>query len=195
MYARQIFLCIIKSNKAKKGGLMKRNIALGLAGLIVISFFLPWVSVDAGIAGKLTGKLSKIIEIKEQKIELYSISGFKVPILANSKESKLMITIIKIFEPNITNADKKSFLIWIIPILAVAMFFAGDIFKDNKWVFLGIGLLGIVIFLGATMKIMTTDLDKAVMKVNIGYGFWLVLIGYLGLGIMGVIEFLGLQKK
>jgi hypothetical protein len=195
MYARQVFLCIITNNKGKKGGFMKRYIALGLAGLIVISFFLPWVSVDAGIAGKLTEKLSKIVELKQQKIELYSISGFKVPILANRKDSRLMITIIKIFEPNITNADKKSFLIWMIPILAIVMFLAGDIFKDNKWVFLGIGLLGVLIFLGATMKIMTTDLDKAVMKVNIGYGFWLVLIGYLGLGIMGAIEFLGLQKK
>lgn len=170
---------------------MKRNIALALAAVIVISFFLPWVSVEAGLAGKLT----KMINIEEQKVQLYSISGFKVPILANSEESRLMITVIKIFEPNITNADKKSFLIWVVPILAIAMFFAGDIFKNNKWVFLGIGVMGVLIFLGSTIKILTTDLDKVVMKINIGYGFWLVLIGYLGLGIMGAIKFLEIQKK
>jgi hypothetical protein len=170
---------------------MKRNIALALAVVIVVSFFLPWVSVEAGLAGKL----SKMVNIKTENVQLYSISGFKVPVLANGKESRLMITIIKIFEPDVTNADKKSYLIWIIPLLAIAIFFAGDIFKNNKWVFLGIGVVGVLIFLGATTKILMTDLDKAVMKINIGYGFWLVLIGYLGLGIMGAIKFLEIQKK
>ena len=106
-----------------------------------------------------------------------------------------MITVIKIFAPDVTNADKKSYLIWIIPLLAVAMFLAGDFFKNNKWVFLGIAVVGILIFLGATAKIMTTELDKEVLKVNIEYGFWLVLIGYLGLGILGLTHFLGMQKK
>jgi hypothetical protein len=179
----------------RKESYMKRNIALVLAGIVVISFFLPWVSVDAGLMSGLTAKISKVIKVQEQKMQLYSISGFKVPILANSKESRVMITIIKIFEPNITNADKKSYLIWIIPILAIAMFLAGDFFKNNKWVFLGIGITGLTISLGATLKIMMTNLDKVALKINIGYGFWLVLIGYLGLAVLGIIKFLELHKN
>ena len=125
----------------------------------------------------------------------FFVSGFKVPILANSEESRFMITVIKIFEPKITNADKKSFLIWGVPLLAVIIYLVSNALKTNKWIRLGFGALGIMIFVGATYKIITTDLDKMVMKVNIGYGLWLILFGYLGIGILQIIDFLKLKNQ
>ena len=168
---------------------LKKNLMLILVIVIFVSFFLPWVSIES----KALGNVAKLLTGKDQTAS-YSISGFKVPVLANSDQSKLMITIIKIFEPNITNADKKSYLIWIIPLLAIVIYLVGNSSKANKWTYLAFGVLGILIFAGATLKILTTDLDKVVLKVNIGYGLWLVLFGYLGIGILQIKEFLKLKN-
>jgi len=169
---------------------IKKNIMLVLVIVIVVAFFLPWISVESAVVGKV----SKILTGKTQAT-IGSVSGFKVPILANSEESRFMITIIKIFQPDITNADKKSFLIWAVPLLAVVIFLVSNSSKANKWTYLAFGVLGILIFAGATFKILTTDLDKVVMKVNIGYGLWLILFGYLGIGILQISEFLKLKKS
>lgn len=168
----------------------KKNCMLILVVVIVIAFFLPWVSVESAAVGKV----SKLLTGKKQEV-IGSISGFKVPILANSEESRFMITVIKIFQPDITNADKKSFLIWGVPFLAVIIFLVSNAYKTNQWIRLGFGVLGILIFVGATYKIITTDLDKMVIKVNIGYGLWLILFGYLGIGILQITEFLKLKKS
>jgi len=169
---------------------IKKNLMLLLVIVIFISFFLPWISVESeavgGVTKLLTGKKQSTID---------SISGFKVPVLANSEESRFMISVIKIFQPKIQNADKKSFLIWGVPLLAVAMLGLTRVFKDNKWVRLGIGIVGIAIFVVATHKITTTDLDKLVLKVNATYGLWLILFGYLGIGILQVMDFIRLNKS
>jgi len=169
---------------------LKKNLMLILVIVIFVSFFLPWISIESAAVGKV----SKLLGGKDQAV-IGSISGFKVPILANNEKSKLIITIIKIFQPGITNADKKSFLIWIIPLLAVVIFLVSNSSKANKWTYLAFGVLGILIFAGATFKILTTDLDKVIMKVNIGYGLWLILFGYLGIGILQITEFLKLKKS
>lgn len=157
---------------------------------IFISFFLPWVSVESpavgGVSKLLTGKKQATID---------SISGFKVPILANSKESRFMISVIKIFNPNIKNADKKSWLIWLVPGLAAVLFMLERFFKNNKWFYLAVGLLGTLIFVVAVFKITTTNLDKLILKVNIGLGLWLLLIGYLSIGLLNLIRFVDLIKN
>ena len=168
---------------------LKKNLMLFLVIVIVVAFFLPWISVESAVVGKV----SKILTGKTQAT-IGSVSGFKVPILANSEESRLMIAVIKIFQPDITNADKKSFLIWVIPLLAVVIFLVGNTSKTNQWIRLVFGILGILIFVGVTYKIITTDLDKMIIKVNIEYGLWLIIFGYLGIGILQIGEFLKLRK-
>ncbi len=168
---------------------LKKNLMLFLVIVIVVAFFLPWISVESAVVGKV----SKILTGKTQAT-IGSVSGFKVPILANSEESRLMIAVIKIFQPDITNADKKSFLIWMVPLLAVVIFLVGNAPKTNQWIRLVFGVLGILIFVGVTYKIITTDLDKMIIKVNIEYGLWLIIFGYLGIGILQIGEFLKLRK-
>jgi len=169
---------------------MKDKIMIGLVVVIFISFFLPWVSVESQAMGAVT----KLLKGKEQA-KLQSISGFQVPVLANSDQSKLMISIIKLFQPGITNADKKSYLIWGVPLLAVIMLFLNKTLKNNKWVFLACGIIGVAIFTVGTFKIVTTDLDKLVIKANIGIGLWLILVGYLGIGIIQTLEYMRLNKS
>jgi len=169
---------------------LKKNLMLILVIIIAVSFFLPWVSIKS----EVVGNVAKLLTGKKQAT-IDSISGFKVPILANSEESRLMITIIKIFQPKVTNADKKSFLIWVVPLFAIAIYFISNSLKTNKWIRLIFGVLCILIFVGATYKIITTDLDKMILRVHIEYGLWLILFGYLGIGILQITEFLKLEKS
>ena len=145
--------------------------------VIFIAFFLPWVSVESPAAGKI----SEILTGKKQG-GFYSVSGFQVPILANSSESKLIITVIKLFNPGIKDADKKSWLIWAVPGLAVIMLMLLWLWGNNRWLLLVLGISGVAIFGAATFKILTTNLDKLVLKVTIVYGLWALLTGYLLLG-------------
>ena len=105
----------------------KKDLLLVLVIVIFVSFFLPWVSIES----KALGNVVKLLTGKDQTAS-YSISGYKVPVLANSDQSKLMIAIIKIFAPDITNADKKSYLIWIIPLLAIVIYLVGNSPIANK---------------------------------------------------------------
>ena len=158
--------------------------------LIAVAFFLPWASVDS----QAVGKISKFISGKEQVV-IQTISGFKVPILANSSDARLMISIIKLFNPGITDADKKSYLIWGVPGLAVIILLVSLFLGKNKWVNLAYGLIGILIFAVAVYKIKTTDLDKIILNVNIESGLWLTFWGYLGIGLLGFLRFAQLLSK
>ncbi|MFC1703915.1 hypothetical protein ACFL1E_03915 [Candidatus Omnitrophota bacterium] len=161
-----------------------------LAVIIAIAFFLPWVSVESApvsaVSKVLTGSGQAIVD---------NISAYDVPVLANSSESRLVISIIKIFNPGITNADKKSFLIWAIPLLAVILVVVSHMFGDKKITNLIISVLGVAIFAVALFKLQTTDLNKLVIQINIGIGVWLTLYGYLGMGIASIVNLLPLLKK
>jgi hypothetical protein len=161
-----------------------------LTAIIVAAFFLPWVRVES----PAIGKISKFLTGKEQAV-ISGISGFAVPVLANSKESRFMISVIKIFNPGITNADKKSYLIWVVPGLAVIMLLVKWFLDKNKWINLAFGLIGSLIFLVAVYKINTTDLDKLVLRVGIAPGLWLILFAYLGIGLLCLSNFVCLLKQ
>lgn len=159
-------------------------VVLVFAIIICISFFLPWVSIESRIAGGISKLLTG-----EKQASLKTISGFQVPILANGPDAKLMISIIKLFNPGVSDADKKSWLIWGIPGLAVALVFLVSFLGKNKWVNLGVGVLGVAIFSVATYQILKTDLDKFVMHVVITAGLWLILWSYLGIGLVSFFRF------
>jgi hypothetical protein len=161
---------------------------LVLAVIIFVAFFLPWVNVQS----QVVGNVSKFIGGEKQS-SLKTISGFQVPILSNGPDGKLMITIIKIFNPAVKDADKKSWLIWGIPGLAVALLILILFLGNNKWVNLGVGLLGVAIFSIAAFKIKTTNMDKVVMNVATSPGLWLTLWGYLIIGVVNLISFSKLQ--
>jgi hypothetical protein len=170
---------------------MSRLISAVLVAGIFIAFFLPWVHVEA----PMIGTISKVLTGKRQA-EITSISGFSVPVLANGPDARLMISIIKIFNPGVTDADKKSWLIWGVPLFAIAIFLLTLLLRDNRWFNLAITAIGIPIFLIGVYKINTTDLNKLVLNARIGLGVWLTLYGYLGLGITAAVNLVkALAKK
>lgn len=156
--------------------------------IIFVSFFLPWVSINSPV----TGAVSKILGGKSDS-SFMKISGYQVPILANRSDSRFMVELIQLFNPGIKDADKKSWLIWVVPILAVIIALANVYFKQNKWFDLAIGIIGVAIFAVGTFKLLTTDLDKLVMSVRIMPGLWIVLLGYLCIGLACLGEFVKLN--
>jgi len=156
--------------------------------IICVSFFTPWVNIDAQIPKGISRFIAQDKQISKQA-SLKTISGFQVPIMVNGPDAKLMIRIIKIFNPSVTDVDKKSWLIWGIPGLAVALFVLILFLGKNKWVNLGIGILGVAIFAGVTFKLLTTNLDKVVLSVSIAPGLWVLLYAYLGIGVISLIGF------
>jgi len=167
------------------------TIIAALAVVILIAFFLPWVSVESE---QIVGTFTKILTGEKKDIG-QTMSAFQIPILANSEEAKLMVTIIQIFNPGIENADKKSFLIWGIVVLAGIMAALSFKLGANSWVNLGIAIVGILIFLVAVFKISGTDLDKLVMVVKVREGAWLTLYSYLGIGVLSLTRFLTQIRK
>ena len=164
-------------------------IMLVLTMLVIIAFFMPWVSVKSEQVGMFT----KILTGKNQDV-VDNISAFQVPIMVNSPDARLMISVIKIFNPGVKDVDKKSFLIWVVPFLAVIIFIISCFFGKNKWVNLIISIIGAAIFIVTVYKINTTDLNKLVLKVEIGPGLWLTLWLYLFMGVIGFLRFLKLSK-
>jgi len=168
---------------------MRFLLIAALTVIIFLSFFLTWVSVQS----EQVGMFSKLLTGKKQA-SIANISGFKVPILANGEDARLMISIIKIFNPNIKNADKKSYAVWLIPLLAIIICIVSYYYGGNKWVNIAFGLFGAGIFFIAFFKIKTTDLNKLVLNVKIGLGMWFILYSYLAIGIVHFVNLLKAKK-
>lgn len=74
--------------------------------------------------------------------------------------------------------------------MAVIIFITSYFLGKNKWVNLIIGIIGAAIFIAAAYKIKTTDLDKLILKVDMGPGLWLTLWSFFGMGILGIFKFI-----
>jgi hypothetical protein len=161
-----------------------------LAAVVFVAFFLPWAHVEA----QAVGMVSKALTGHTQS-NIAAISGFDVPVMANGPDARLMMSIMQIFSPGIKNADKKSFLIWGVPLLALLLAAAAIFMGNNKLINLAIAVIGIAIFAVGVYKIKTTDLNKLVLNVRIGLGLWFVFLGYLGMGVAALANFVQLSKK
>ena len=161
-----------------------------LAGAVIAAFFLPWIKVESkplGIVTELlTGKYQATVE---------TISGFKIPILANSEESRVIDNIARILKPDIQEVDKKSYLVWLVPILALIILVMALRYGTNELLNLLFAVVGCAIFAYSLHKLQTTDLDKLLFQVKLGSGGWLTLLAYLGIGILGFARFITLAEK
>lgn len=171
---------------------VKNLLIIVLAVVIFVAFFLPWASVESPAASKL----QKLLKMKEQA-PATKISGYEIPVIANSRNAYLALTVIEIFNPGVSGADKKSYLVWIVPILAALMAVFSLVLGKNKWVNLAIGIIGSLIFAIAMYKIKSTDMDKLLVRVVIEQGLLITLWSYLGIGIAGLLAFGGsfIKKK
>lgn len=156
-----------------------------LVFLIIVAFFMPWVGIESTQAA---GKLSEILTGEERRVS-QTVSAYQVPRLANTKDTRLAISVIKIMNPGVKDADKKSFLVWVVPLLAVTILALSILFKNNKWLHLACALIGILIFSIGVYRIKSANLSQALLNIAIGPGLWLTLWAYLGLGLCELLNF------
>ncbi|MFA4984935.1 MAG: hypothetical protein WC559_06520 [Candidatus Omnitrophota bacterium] len=166
---------------------------LFFALLVITAFFQPWVEIESFQGGTIqigSIQIANIpkIEIGNQQLLNRSISGYDVPVLANGRDARLVISIVKIFKPDVRDIDKKSYLVWAIPALAAAIFLLSIVLSQNKLANIIIGLAGVMIFALAWYKLSSVSLDKVVIAVRFGHGIWMTLWGYLGMGLSSILN-------
>lgn len=159
--------------------------------LIIIAFFMPWVRIESQA---VVGELSKLLTGKEEKIS-QSLSGFQVPAMANQQDARLAIAVMKIINPESQKVDQESYLIWLVPLLAVVILILSIILAQNQWVHLAGGAIGVLIFIIGLYKINSMHMDQTFLNVSIESGIWLTLWAYLGLGLVELINFLTLLLR
>ena len=158
-----------------------KTIAILAAIIPAICFFLPWASIEIRNATSIKNFLGMMGEAERIKI-----SGYDIPCMANNGNARAIQKVLTIFVSDAENADKKSYLVWLVPLLAILL--AGLTFPAarNRKLALAVGAAGILIFLAGTIKILTADLNPAGAIVHISPGFWLTLLSYLALGIVNI---------
>ena len=166
---------------------MKRTyplIMVIIASIIFVSFFLPWVRIEPGQMGML-----KKFFAGKQISRLASVSAFQIPVMANSKDRRLIIKIIEGFNPDIKDADKKSFVLWAIPVVAITCAAASVFFTKGLWAHLVLGIIGFGVFCAGIFKILTADFSRFSVRVTIAEGAWIALSAYLAMGVVALIRF------
>ncbi|MBM3250448.1 MAG: hypothetical protein FJZ09_06410 [Candidatus Omnitrophica bacterium] len=162
-----------------------------LAAVVIMAFFMPWIRVESeamGFFNKLFGG--------KKGAQVESISGFRIPIIANSEESKMMIDIIMAYDPDAKDPSKRSYLVWLYPTLALMILFFSLAFPRNSWVNLGCGILAALVFGFGMYKVMNADTNRTqFMTLTVGPGVWVTLWGYLAIGIAGLFKFVSLSIK
>lgn len=159
--------------------------------VVVIAFFMPWIKVESqalGFFSKLFGNK------KEAQVE--SISGFRMPIIANSEESRTIIEIMKTYDPNVKEPSKKIYLVWLFPTLALMILLLSLAFPRNNWAHLACGIIAVLVFGFGLYKIKNADLNRLqFMTFSFGPGIWLTLWGYLAICVASLLRFATLSIK
>ncbi|MDP8234095.1 MAG: hypothetical protein P9M06_04775 [Candidatus Saelkia tenebricola] len=157
---------------------------------VIISFFLPWISVNTQPVGKVTTAL-----ITKDDASFTKISGFRIPILASSEDVRLIVSIARIFNPSIQDVEKKVWFLWFVPVLAWFIFLLSGRFYKSRFINLAYTIIGCGIFLISFYEIQTADLENIILKIKIESGFWFTIWAYLGIGILGLLRFETLSSK
>jgi hypothetical protein len=169
-----------------------KNIALAFTLIILLGFCLPWIKIKAPPA-VVSGE-DRVIQGQRLK-NIARISGMDIPLLANGTERSYVINVIRRFDPDIKDPAQKSFLIWIVPALAVVMFICKIFWGNYKLTNLILGITGLLAFLYGLHEITTVNLDKLIVRAEIGFGLLMVLSAYLGFGLLSLFSFFKATAK
>lgn len=145
---------------------------------IIVCFFLPWITVHMKTAAAVNGLFGR-----EMAASTFTTSGAGVPRLANGESAKTFIQVSGMFFGSVANADKKSYLVWIVPLLSIAMLAASLKFK-GKWIVSAIlGSLCAAIAIGVTCKLLLTDLNGLLIRVQLCWALWAILLAFAAISL------------
>lgn len=183
---------------------------------VVAGFFLPWALIDvreAGVVRQLrqaapiggtiegvgrdlgriavrvrrgaetvTGELPSLEEIPRQ------VSGVQIPRLANDERAQLAVALVELLTDTRQHLGMKSFLVYLLPGLAIGCAILLALFGRRPAVALGVSLLCALIAGAGFWKLLTADTEALFIAITIGPGLWLSLWAYAALAVLALLH-------
>ncbi len=178
---------------------------------IVHAFFMPWAKASASatkvakslsnsatggvlknspFAGKFLRGLNKatdkISEIGDIQIKT-SVRGYDIPTLINKKTSQVAISIASIMFKDAKDLDKKSMLVYLLPLLALVCIALGVVGLKNKIALIVMAVLSGGIAAVGLYNLMTVNLSSLPVQISIEQGLWQTMYAYLMIFIIGIV--------
>ncbi|MDP8298810.1 MAG: hypothetical protein P9L88_02780 [Candidatus Tantalella remota] len=181
--------------------------------MILVAFFLPWATVATSVTGisksvlgsvassplagtvvkdidKVTNAVSSMGDISVKT----TVSGYQVPKLVNDDSSKVALSLAQIMFKSADNVDKKSYLVYLMPLLALACsVLALSVSKKMISLTLMIFISGGVSIAGL-YNLYTMDISSTIVKIAIQKGLWYTMYSFLFIFLVGI-AWLVLDKK
>ena len=157
--------------------------------IIIVSFFLPWLSVEQIQAGAVKKVFAK------EGVIILELSGFNIPLQANGNNSSFILSLAKVFSPGLREFAHKSWLLWLVPLIAVYINRLSKRLKKSKLANIYIIILGLGLSVTAGYKVINLDLDNIIYKVELKEWFWVILFSFFIIGVLGLMQFNNLTAK
>lgn len=184
------------------------------AAAVIVGFIMPWATVATsatGVAKGLTGALkdtpyaSKIVGKVQEATDAISdlgditvkstVKGYQIPIMVNDKTSKVAISLAQIFFPEAQDLDKKSYLVYLFPILGVVCAILAFLGRRNKLYILLMIVISGAVAIGGLYKLHTTDVSNLMVRISIQDGLWYIMYSFLFIALVGVVDFVVNKKS
>jgi hypothetical protein len=178
---------------------------------IITGFFMPWATAGAsagklakgvtgaaagmgekapfvgglfGKAGKVADKVASAADVVGIKM---SVSGYDIPQMMNTKSSQVAVALAGIFIKDAKDADKKSYAVYLMPVLALVCVGLA-LWGMKNWIPAAImAVLSGGISLGGLYTLMTTNMSNMAVQITIQNGLWQTLYAYLLICVVGVV--------
>ena len=175
------------------------------SALIVVAFFMPWAKVatsvtgiskevtstveDTPLAGKVVGKISAITDaiagLGDVEIKT-TVRGSQVPALVNNQTSKVALSLAQVMFKSAEGIDKKSYLVYLLPLLGIACAALAVIGVKNK-LFVGVMLvISGAVSIGGLYNLYTMDIGSQAVKISIEDGLWYTMYAFLFIFLVSV---------
>lgn len=178
---------------------------------VIFGFFMPWAKAstsagkmargatsaaagmgkDAPLLGGLFGKMdkatAKITSAADAVSVKMSVSGYNIPQMMNTKSSQVAVALAGIFFKDAKDADKKSYAVYLMPILALVCIGLALVGMKNKIALIVMAVISGGISVGGLYTLMTTNLSNLAVAISIENGLWQTMYAYLLICVIGIV--------
>lgn len=186
--------------------------------LIIVSFFMPWAKATVNatkvakdlsdsasgklqntpFAGKFLKQFDKatnaIGDLGDIEVKT-TVSGYDIPTMTHKKSSHVAIQLAQILFKDAKDLDKKSMLVYLLPLFAIACIALAIIGLKYKVSVIAAAIIGGAIGIGGLYKLMSTDLSGLPVQISIENGLWQTMYGYLLICILSIAWLVMESKK
>ena len=174
----------------------------------VFAFFLPWAQLDFNMgsvekdftrtAKRALGKSFKMKKApkraqKGTPLIPTKVRGYQIPIMANRKNAKVAMQLVKMFTKKDDQIGLKSYAVYLLPGLAVLCGCVLSGWRRSRVALGAISVLCAAVVAGGLWVLLTTDTRKE-YAIVVGAGIWLSLAAYAGLAAIAARGLAGFRR-